>query len=156
MAGKVKAIPDGYEGATPYICCKGAAQALEFYKTAFGATERMRLAEPSGRIGHAEFSIGRALIMMADEYPEMGVVSPHSLGGTAVNLHVYVDDVDALARRAEQAGATVRRPVADQFYGDRSVTLVDPFGHVWNFATHIEDVDPEEMKRRAAKAMGGE
>jgi PhnB protein len=156
MAGKVKAIPDGYEGATPYICCKGAAKALEFYKAAFDATERMRMAEPSGRIGHAEFSIGRAVIMLADEYPEIGVVSPQSLGGTPVTLYIYVDDVDGLAKRAEQAGATVRRPVADQFYGDRSVTLVDPFGHVWMFATHIEDVEPDEMKKRAAKAMGGE
>ncbi|MGH7789124.1 MAG: VOC family protein [Candidatus Binatia bacterium] len=155
MVGKVRAIPDGYEGATPYICCKGAAQALEFYQAAFGATERMRMAEPSGKIGHAEFSIGRAIVMLADEYPEIGVLSPQSLGGTAVNLYVYVDDVDGLAKRAEQAGATVRRPLANQFYGDRSVTLVDPFGHVWTFATHIEDVDAAEMQQRAAKAMGG-
>src|SRR5690348_9975132 len=127
MPSKAKPIPPGFEGAVPYLCCKGAARAIEFYKQAFGATEVMRLAEPSGRIGHAEIKIGAALIMLADEYPEMDVRSPQSLGGSPVTIHLYVDDVDALAQRATAAGAKVLRPVDDQFYGDRSGRLSDPF-----------------------------
>src|SRR5262249_16349219 len=130
---------------------KDAARAIEFYERAFGATELFRLAEPSGRIGHAELKIGEARIMLSDEYAEMGVRSPQSLGGTPVRIHLYVEDVDALAARAVAAGAALQRPVTDQFYGDRSGWLVDPFGHQWNISTHKEDVSAEEMQRRYEK-----
>lgn len=150
MTTKAKTIPEGYERATPYLCIKEAARAIEFYKRAFGATETMRLAQPDGRIGHAEIRIGGAPIMLADEFPEMGFRSPQSLGGSPVVIHLYVDDVDALASQAVAAGAKVLRPVADQFYGDRSGTLTDPFGHVWTIATHTEDVSTEEIRKRAA------
>jgi PhnB protein len=153
MANRVKAIPDDYRGATPYLCCKDAAKAIEFYVNAFGATEKMRLAERDGRIGHAEIQIGEAAIMLSDEYPQMGVRSPQSLGGSPVAIHLYVEDVDAMVARAEKAGATVIRPVADQFYGDRSGVLTDPFGHRWFIASHIEDVSPEEMDRRYEKML---
>lgn len=146
-----KPIPDDYRGATPYLCIKDAARAIDFYAKAFGAKETMRMAQPDGRIGHAEIRIGSAPIMLADEFPEIGFRSPKTLGGSPVNILVYVEDVDALAARAEAAGATVKRPVADQFYGDRVVVLEDPFGHGWSFATHIEDVSPDEMRRRAAE-----
>jgi PhnB protein len=151
----VRPIPDGYDQAIPYLACRDAAKALEFYARAFGATELMRMAAPDGRIGHAEIKIGRAVIMLSDEHPEINVLSPQALGGTPVGIHVYVEDVDALHARAVAAGATIERPLADQFYGDRSVTLVDPFGHRWFFATHKEDVAPDEMKRRAEAAMKG-
>jgi PhnB protein len=126
-----------------------------FYATVFGATERMRMPEPDGRIGHAELQIGESLIMLSDEYPELGVRSPKALGGTSVTMSVYVEDVDGVFDRALQAGATVLRPIQDQFYGDRSGTLEDPFGHRWSVATHIEDVPPEELAARAAAATGG-
>lgn len=145
---KAKAIPEGLKGATPYLCCEDAAAALEFYAKAFGAVEIMRFAEPSGRVGHAECKIGDAVIMLSDEYPEMDIRGPRALGGTPVMIHLYVDDVDAFARRAVAAGATLTRPVADQFYGDRSAQLEDPFGHRWSIATHVEDVSPEELQRR--------
>jgi PhnB protein len=148
----VKAIPDGYEAAIPYLSCKGAAGAIEFYKKAFGATELMRMAQPDGRVGHAEIQIGAAKIMIADEFPEMDVKSPQSIGGTPVGIHVYVADVDAVASRASAAGAKILRPVADQFYGDRSVTIQDPYGHRWFFATHKEDLSPEELTRRSEAA----
>jgi PhnB protein len=151
----VKPIPDGYNQAIPYLACRNAAKALEFYAKAFGATEQMRMAAPDGKIGHAEIKIGNALIMLSDEYPEMKVQSPQTIGGTPVGIHVYVPDVDALNERAIAAGATVEREIANQFYGDRSVTLGDPFGHRWFFATHVEDVAPDEMKRRAEAAMKG-
>src|SRR2546425_8861629 len=154
MSNKVKSIPDGYEGATPYLCCKGAASAIEFYKKAFGATELMRMGKLGEKVGHAEIRIGGAVIMLADEFPEMGFLSPQTIGGTPVTIMIYVADVDALVNRAVAAGATVRRPLADQFYGDRSCTLTDPFGHIWTFATHKEDVSPEEMQRRAAALFG--
>ena len=146
----VKPIPDEYQAATPYLCIKGAARAIEFYAKAFGAKETMRMEQPDGRIGHAEIRIGSAPVMLADEFPEMGFRSPKTLGGTPVNILVYVADVDALAAQAQAAGATIKRPVADQFYGDRVAVLEDPFGHSWSFATHIEDVSPEEMHRRAS------
>jgi len=155
MANTVQAIPAGYQGATPYLSIKGAARAIEFYKRAFNATERMRLEQPDGRIGHAELTIGGALIMLADEFPEMNFRSPQTLGGSPVTIHIYVEDVDALGRQAAAAGATVLRPVQDQFYGDRTGQFEDPFGHRWSFATHIEDVSPEEMKKRAAALHGG-
>jgi PhnB protein len=153
MTSKAKPIPKGLEGATPYLCCKDAARAIEFYKKAFGATEVMRMADPTGRIGHAEIKIGAAIIMLSDEHPEIGVRSPQSLGGSPVGINVYVEDVDALATQAVAAGAKLLRPVADQFYGDRSATLEDPFGHRWFFATHKEDVSAEEMQKRYAAMM---
>ena len=143
-------IPDDYRGATPYLCIRNAASAIDFYVEAFAAKEVMRMAQPDGRVGHAEIRIGAAPIMLAYEFPEMGFRSPQTLGGSPVNLLVYVEDVDAFTARAQAAGATVKRPVADQFYGDRVVVLEDPFGHSWSFATHIEDVSAEEMQKRAA------
>lgn len=151
----VKAIPDGYSSVTPYLCVKGAPEAIEFYKQAFGATELMRLAAPDGKIGHAEIKIGNSRIMLADEFPEMGFLSPQSLGGTPVTIHLYVEDVDSVARRAVDAGAKVLRPVEDQFYGDRAGQLEDPFGHVWWVSTHKEEVPLEEIQRRAAALYGG-
>ncbi|MGH9352605.1 MAG: VOC family protein [Terriglobia bacterium] len=152
MAGNVKPIPEGYHTATPYLIVKGAAGALEFYKKAFGAKELVRLAHPDGRIGHAEMKIGDSIIMLADEGTESGYRSPQSLGGSAVGLMLYVEDVDAVFNQAIGAGAKVNRPVQDQFYGDRIGGLTDPFGHVWWIATHKEDVTPEELKRRVAAA----
>jgi PhnB protein len=144
----VKPIPEGYHTATPYLIVRGAERALEFYKKAFGATELMRFPAPEGKIGHAEIKIGDSPIMLADEFPDMGNRSPQSFGGTPVSIMLYVEDVDAVAKRAVAAGAKEQRPVKDQFYGDRSGTFEDPFGHVWNIATHKEDVSPEEMRRR--------
>ena len=158
MAGKVKPIPEGFEGATPYLIVKGAANALDFYKKAFGATEIMRIPAPGGKVGHAEIKIGNAIIMLADEFPEMNHRSPQSLGGTPVSILVYVQDVDAFVKRAVAAGAKVVMPVETKFYGDRSGSLEDPFGHQWHFATHVEDVPPDEMAKRAeafAKQQGG-
>ena len=152
MTSKTKPIPEGYHTATPYLIIKGAASAIEFYKKAFGATELMRMADPSGRIGHAEIRIGNSPIMLSDEAPEMGYRSPQSLGGSPVGILLYVEDVDAVFSQAVAAGAKVERPVADQFYGDRSGGVTDPFGHVWYIATHKEDVSPEEMHKRAAAA----
>jgi PhnB protein len=153
MAGKVNPIPEEYRGATPYLCVKEAARAIEFYKSAFGAREVMRMAQPDGRVGHAELRIGAAAIMLADEYPEMNFLSPPSIGGTPVNI-LYVEDVDSLVKRATADGGKLLRAVADQFYGDRVGVLEDPFGHRWSFATHIEDVSPEEMQKRAAAQHG--
>jgi PhnB protein len=146
----VKPIPDGYGSVTPYIIVAGAAKAIEFYKSVFGATERMRLGGPDGKIGHAELEIGDSLIMLADEHPEMGALAPPTVGGTPVGLHVYVADVDAVAAKAVAAGATLKRPVENQFYGDRLGSLIDPFGHLWHISTHVEDVSPDEIARRAA------
>jgi len=143
-------IPNEYRAATPYLCVKNAARALEFYKKAFGAKETMRM--PQGdKIAHAEIRIGDAPVMLADEFPDMNFRSPQALGGSPVNILVYVDDVDRFVERAVKAGAKVTKPVADQFYGDRLGCLDDPFGHSWSFATHIEDVSPEEMQRRVAQ-----
>jgi PhnB protein len=143
---------------TPYLVIAGAAEAIAFYTRAFGATETMRLAEPSGRIGHAEITIGDALVMIADEYPELSIRGPKALGGSPVTLHLRVDDVDAVAARAVAAGAKVLIPVQNQFYGERSGRFEDPFGHVWVLSTHVEDVSPEEMQRRYedyVKTQGG-
>ena len=148
-----KPIPDGYRTATPYLIIKGAAEAIEFYKRAFGATELLRMADAQGRVGHAEIKIGDSVIMLADEHPAMGYRGPRSLGGSSVSILLYLADVDGVFERAVRAGAKAQRPVADQFYGDRSGTLEDPFGHVWTVATHVEDVQPEEMQRRAEAAM---
>lgn len=145
-----KAIPDGYHSVTPYLIVKGAARALEFYKKAFNAKELYRLDGPGGKLGHAEIQIGNSRIMLSDEYPEMGARGPEALGGSPVGLCIYVEDVDALFKQALSAGGKEERPVKDQFYGDRSGTLRDPFGHQWTVATHKEDVSPDEMKRRMA------
>jgi len=145
---KVNPIPADYAGITPYLSVKGAADAIEFYKKAFGAIEMMRLPNPDGTLGHAEIKIGNALVMLADEYPDYGNLSPKTLGGSSVRLHMYVEDVDAFFEKAVAAGAKVLIPVADQFYGDRSGRLEDPFGHVWLVSTHVEDVSPDEMERR--------
>jgi PhnB protein len=150
---KAKPIPDGYHTVTPYLIVNGAAQALEFYKKAYGATEMMRFPGPGGKIMHAEIKIGDSPIMLADEAPEMGARSPKTIGGTPVSLLLYVEDVDAWASKAVAAGAKVQRPVQDQFYGDRTGTFEDPFGHVWSIATHKEDVSLEEMQKRAASAF---
>lgn len=149
----VKPIPDGYHSVTPYLYIKGAARAIDFYKQAFGAVEVMRLASPDGKVGHAEIKIGDSHVMLADEHPEMGARSPQSIGGSPVGLMVYLPDVDKVVDRAVKAGATLERPVEDKFYGDRTGGIVDPFGHRWYISTHIEDVPPEEMERRAAAAM---
>jgi PhnB protein len=152
----VKPIPDGYHTVTPYLIVKGAAGAIDFYKKAFGAEELMRFTAPGGTVGHAEVRIGDSRVMLADEHPQMGAVGPQSLGGTPVGLCLYVKDVDALAKQAITAGAKVVRPVMDQFYGDRSGTLEDPYGHKWTIATHKEDVSPEEMQRRLAAMKPGD
>ncbi|HVZ39539.1 MAG TPA: VOC family protein [Candidatus Kapabacteria bacterium] len=154
MAQSVNPIPEGYLGITPYITVRDAANAIEFYKNAFGATETMRIMQPDGRVGHAELTIGTAPIMLSDEFPEHGITGPQTLGGTPVTMHLYVEDVDAFAERAVAAGATLLRPVANQFYGDRGGKLQDPYGHAWWVATHVEDVSPEEMQRRAGEANG--
>lgn len=151
----VKPIPDGYPQVSPYLCVDGAAAAIKFYEKALGATERMHMPSPGGKIGHAELVLGSSVIMLSDEHPEMGVLSPKSVGGTPVMISVYVEDVDAVFDAAVAAGATELRPVEDQFYGDRSGQFEDPFGHRWNVATHVEDVPPDEMERRVAEAMGG-
>jgi PhnB protein len=145
----VQPIPAGYHTATPYLIIKDAARAIEFYKAAFGATELMRMEGHGGKIGHAEIKIGDSPIMLADEFPDMGYRSPLALGGTPVSIALYVEDVDTLFNQAIAAGATVMRPVKDQFYGDRSGTLVDPFGHVWTVATHKEDLSLDEVRQRS-------
>jgi PhnB protein len=151
----VKPIPDEYPQVTPYLIVDGANAAIEFYAEVFGTTERGRLPGPDGRIGHAELELGRSLIMLADEMPQMGILGPRSVGGSPVTISVYVEDVDAVYERAVKAGAKALRPVENQFYGDRSGQFEDPFGHRWSVATHIEDVPPDEMSRRAAEMAGG-
>jgi PhnB protein len=146
----VKPIPDGYHSLTPYIAVKQAADAIEFYRRAFGAKERLRLVAPDGKVGHAELEIGDSVLMLADEHPDMEFRSPEAFGGAAVTLHLYVKDVDATFRKATEAGAKPVRAVQDQFYGDRTGSLRDPFGHVWHVATHKEDLSSEEIGRRAA------
>ena len=153
MPTKIKPIPDGYHTATPYLIVRGAADAIAFYQRAFNATETMRMPGPGGKVMHAEIKIGDSPIMLADECPQMNALSPQTIGGSPMFLMLYVEDVDTLTRQAIAAGATVERPVQDQFYGDRSGTLVDPFGHRWTLSTHIEDVSPEEMMRRMEGMM---
>jgi PhnB protein len=148
----VKAVPDGYPQLSPYLCIDGAAAAIDFYTQVFDAKERMRIPGPDGKLGHAEIQIGDAVLMLADEHPEIGFRSPHSIGGTPVALSLYVHDVDAVFKRALENGATALKDVQDQFYGDRSGSFEDPFGHRWSVASHVEDVSPEEMQRRAATA----
>ena len=150
----VKPIPDGYHSVTPYLIVRGAAKAIDFYAAVFGATELMRMDAPGDKIGHAEIKIGDSIVMLADENPQWSAEGPELLGGTPVHLMVYVEDCDGVFKKAIAAGASETRPLKDQFYGDRSGTLVDPFGHQWTVATHKEDLSAEEMQKRAA-AEGG-
>jgi PhnB protein len=151
----VKPIPDGYPRLSPYLCVDGASDAIAFYTEVLGGTERMRMDAPGGRVGHAEIEIGDSVLMLSDEWPEAGVRAPGAYGGTPVMMSLYVEDVDATVQRALDRGATILRPVEDQFYGDRSGQFTDPWGHRWSVATHVEDVPADEMERRAAAAMGG-
>jgi PhnB protein len=146
-------IPEGYPRVTPYLIVDGASDAIDFYKSVLGASERMRMDGPDGKVGHAELELGDSVIMLADENPDMDARGPKTVGGTPVTLHVYVEDSEDTFKRAIDAGARQLRPVEDQFYGDRSGAFEDPFGHHWHVATHVEDVPPEEMEKRAAEAM---
>jgi PhnB protein len=149
----VQPIPEGYPRVTPYLIVDGASSAIDFYTSVLGATERMRMDAPGDKVGHAELEIGDSVIMLADESPEMDARGPRTVGGTPVSLYVYVEDVDSVFERAVDAGATALRPVEDRFYGDRTGSFEDPFGHQWNVGTHVEDVPPDEMEKRAAAAM---
>ena len=149
----VKPIPDGYRAITPYLSIDGAAAAIAFYKKAFGAKERMRMSGPDGKIGHAELVLGDSVVMLADEYPQMDFLSPKSRGGTAVTIHHYVKKVDEVIAKAVAAGARIKRPVKNEFYGDRVATIEDPFGHIWHLATHVEDLSKAEMRKRGEEAM---
>jgi PhnB protein len=149
----VRKIPEGQEGAIPYLCVRDGAAAIDFYKKALGAVESLRMAH-EGKIGHAELKIGAATIFLADEYPDMGFLSPKALGGTPITIHLYVEDVDTLFRQATDAGAKELRPVENQFYGDRGGQFEDPFGHRWWLATHVEDLSPDEVALRAKEKYG--
>jgi PhnB protein len=149
----VKPIPEGYHSVTPYLAVDDAAGAIEYYKKAFGAKERVRMDAPDGKIGHAELEIGDSLVMLSDPVPDASTRPPSELGGTSASVFLYVKDVDAVVGKAVKAGATVTMEVADQFWGDRFGSIKDPFGHVWSIATHVEDVAPEEMAERAKQAM---
>jgi PhnB protein len=151
----VNPIPEGYPRVTPYLIVGDGAAAIDFYVSVLGATERMRMAGPDGKVGHAELNIGDSVIMLADEHPEMNAVGPKTVGGTPVSIHVYVEDSDSAFERAIEAGAKSLAPMEDKFYGDRSGSFEDPFGHHWNVATHVEDVPEEEMAKRAEEAMAG-
>lgn len=151
----VDAIPDQYPRVMPYLHVDGAAEAIKFYEEVFGATERLRMPDPSGKIGHAELQLGDSVIMLADEYPDMGIRGPSAFGGSPVTISVYVEDVDETFAKALDLGAKTVQEVVTQFYGDRSGQFEDPFGHRWSVATHVEDVPPDEMERRAREEMGG-
>ena len=151
MKTKVKPIPDGFHAVTPYLIVNNAAKAIAFYECAFGAKERYRLPMGDGRIGHAELTIGNSIVMLADEFPEHGNQSPQTLKGSPVGFALYVEDADKALQRAVDAGATVKEPVGDKFWGDRAGCVVDPFGHKWTLLTHIEDVSHDEMKKRMEK-----
>jgi PhnB protein len=148
-----KPIPEGYHTMTPYLAVDDAAEAIEYYKQAFGAKERVRMDAPDGKIGHAELEVGDSLLMLSDPFPQSSTRPPKELGGTSASVFMYVEDVDAVVRRAVDAGATVTSEVADQFWGDRFGTITDPFGHVWSIATHVEDLSPEEIEERGKAAM---
>ncbi|MCA9061716.1 MAG: VOC family protein [Planctomycetaceae bacterium] len=154
MTTPVRPIPQGYHSITPYLLIRGASDAIEFYKRAFGAVEILRLQAPDGTVGHAEIRIGDSHVMMADEVAEMDYLGPQSRGGTTVSLLLYTDDVDALFAKALEAGATELKPLCDQFYGDRSGTVTDPWGHIWTVATHIEDLTPDEINQRFVELFG--
>jgi len=152
----VNPIPENYPRVIPYLHVDGAAEAIDFYTNVLGATERGRMpGDTPEKVGHAELEIGGSVIMLADEAPEMDIRGPKSVGGTPITVCVYVEDVDAVVDRATAAGAKILRPVENQFYGDRSGTFEDPFGHQWNIMSHVEDVSPEEMQRRMAEMSGG-
>ena len=148
-----RAVPEGYHTATPYLIMDDASGAIEFYERAFGAKELTRFDAPGGKVGHAEIKVGDSIIMLADEYPDMGYRSPHAMGGTTVSIMLYLDDVDAVFEQAVAAGAKMLRPVQNQFYGDRTGTLEDPYGHMWTLATHVEDLSHQEIMLRAQTAM---
>jgi PhnB protein len=149
----VKPIPEGYHSVTPYLYVKGAVAAIDFYKEVFGATELMRMLGPNGKVMHAELKIGDSIVMLADEEPSRAIMSPLTVGGFSVGLHLYVENSDAIIKKALENGARQLHPVKNQFYGDRSGSLLDPFGHMWTVATHVEDVSPEEIKKRMTTAM---
>ena len=149
----VKAIPEGYHSVTPYLFVKSAASAIDFYKGVFGATETVRMSGPNGKIMHAELKIGDSIVMLADENPQTGMMSPQTIGGFSVGLHLYVENVDAVIQKAADHGAKMLRPIKNQFYGDRSGSLLDPFGHMWSVSSHVEDVSPEELRKRMTAAM---
>ena len=155
MTTPVRPIPEGYHSVTPYLCVNGAADAIEFYKTAFGAEELMRMSGPEGDIRQAELQIGDSRIMLSDEVPEMNFRGPKTLGGTPVNMYLYVEDVDSVVARAVAGGAKILMAVADQFWGDRTGNFEDPFGHIWNVSTHKEDLSEDELQKRVAEALGG-
>ena len=146
-------IPEGYHTVTPYLAVEDAAKAIEYYEKAFGAKEVVRMTAPDGSIGHAELEVGDSHVMLSDPFPQASTKPPKELGGTSVSVHMYVDDADAVAKQAVDAGGTVLMEVADQFWGDRFGTIQDPFGHTWSIATHVEDVSPEEVAERAKAAM---
>jgi PhnB protein len=148
-----KPIPEGYHTVSPYLALDDAAEAIEFYKKVFGAKERMRMDAPGGLIGHAELEIGDSIVMLSDSFPQASTWPPSELGGTSASIFLYVEDVDALVKKATDAGAMITQEVADQFWGDRFGSFKDPFGHSWSIATHVEDVSPEEMAERAKEAM---
>jgi PhnB protein len=148
-----KPIPEGYNTLSTYLAVEDAAQAIDYYTKAFGADERVRMDAPGGKIGHAELAIGDSRIMLSDPFPQASTRPPKQLGGTSASVFMYVDDVDAVVKRAVDAGATVTTEVADQFWGDRFGTITDPFGHVWSIATHVEDLSPEEIEERGRAAM---
>lgn len=149
----VKPIPDGYHSVTPYLVIDGAPAALEFYKSVFGATELMRMDGPNGTVAHAEIKIGNSPLMVSDEWPDMGYRSPKAYGGSSIGIMIYCEDADAMFAKAVAAGATVKKPLQDQFYGDRSGSVTDPWGHEWSIATHIEDVSADEIERRMKSWM---
>jgi PhnB protein len=149
---RVNPIPVGYHAVTPYLSVRGAARAIEFYKKAFSAAEVMRMPGPDGKLGHAEIKIGDSRVMLSDEYPDIQFMGPETRGGTTVHIHLYVKDVDAMAEKALAAGAKLIRPVEDKFYGDRTGSIEDPFGHVWHIATHKEDLSMAQMRKRAEAA----
>ncbi len=155
MNSKVKPVPDGFHAVTPYLTVRDAARAIEFYQRAFGAKERVRMPMPDGRVGHAELMIGNSIMMLGDEFPQMGNKSPQTLNGTPVGFALYVKDVDEAFERAVEAGATVKEPVDNKFWGDRAGTVIDPFGHKWTLLTHFENVTPKEMKKRMDKMFAG-
>jgi PhnB protein len=149
----VKPIPDGYQSVIPYLIIEDASSAIDWYTKSLGAKEMVRMGGPGGKVGHAELQFGDSVVMLADEFPDMGIKSPKTIGGSPVNICVYLEDVDATFAAAVKGGATVLQPVEDKFYGDRSGQFEDPFGHIWSLMTHVEDVSPEEMERRMAEQM---
>jgi PhnB protein len=150
----VKPVPEGFHSVTPYLFVRSAASAIDFYKNIFGATEIMRMPGANGKIMHAELRIGDSIVMLADENPQTGVMSPQTIGGFSVGMHLYVENVDQVIQKAVESGAKLLRPIKNQFYGDRSGSILDPFGHMWSVATHVEDVSPEEMRKRMTAAVG--